>query len=155
MDDGVIGLKNLLGYHRMNKERTNEGGWLACDMRRYLNEEEMCIRDRHNAGIRYKYMVPASPPVAESTAAEGKVEQGIDRKYHNEQNPAGHIAPAQSTEHQGLLSGISIEFRGIAVRRGGKDVKEPMSGDILPAAFLIDADLFLRQAVIRVQERCV
>lgn len=39
MDDGVIGLKNLLGYHRMNKDWTNEGGWLACDMRRYLNEE--------------------------------------------------------------------------------------------------------------------
>ena len=97
-------------------------------------------------------MVPASPPVAEGAAAEGKVEQSIDRKYHNEQNPAGHIAPAQSTEHQGLLTGIGIEFRGIAVRRGGKDVEKPMSGDILPAAFLIDADLFLRQAVIRVQE---
>ena len=37
MDDGVIGLKNLLGYHRMNEDWTNEGGWLACDMRRYLN----------------------------------------------------------------------------------------------------------------------
>ena len=43
MDDGVIGLKNLLGYHRMNKERTNEGGWLACDMRRYLNEEVITL----------------------------------------------------------------------------------------------------------------
>ena len=32
MDDGVIGLKNLLGYHRMNKDWTNEGGWLACDL---------------------------------------------------------------------------------------------------------------------------
>ena len=29
MDDGVIGLKNLLGCHRMNKEWTNEGR-LAC-----------------------------------------------------------------------------------------------------------------------------
>ena len=43
MDDGVIGLKNLLGYHRMNKEWTNEGGWLACDMRRYLNEEVIAL----------------------------------------------------------------------------------------------------------------
>lgn len=43
MDDGIIGLKNLLGYHRMNKEWTNEGGWLACDMRRYLNEEVIAL----------------------------------------------------------------------------------------------------------------
>jgi len=43
MDDGVIGLKNLLGHHRMNKEWTNEGGWLACDMRRYLNEEVIAL----------------------------------------------------------------------------------------------------------------
>lgn len=43
MDDGVIGLKNLLGYHRMNNEWTNEGGWLACDMRRYLNEEVIAL----------------------------------------------------------------------------------------------------------------
>lgn len=43
MDDGVIGLKNLLGYHRMNKDWTNEGGWLACDMRRYLNEEVIAL----------------------------------------------------------------------------------------------------------------
>ena len=43
MDDGVIGLKNLLGYHRMNKEWTNEGGWLACDMRRYLNEDVIAL----------------------------------------------------------------------------------------------------------------
>lgn len=39
MDEGVIGLKNLLGRHYMNKDWTNKGGWLACDMRRYLNEE--------------------------------------------------------------------------------------------------------------------
>ena len=38
MDNGVIGLKNLLGYHYMNEDWTNKGGWLACDMRRYLNE---------------------------------------------------------------------------------------------------------------------
>lgn len=38
MDDGVIGLKNLLGYHCMNEDWTNKGGWLACDMRRWLNE---------------------------------------------------------------------------------------------------------------------
>ena len=43
MDDGVIGLKNLLGYHHMNKDWTNEGGWLACDMRRYLNEEVIAL----------------------------------------------------------------------------------------------------------------
>ena len=43
MDGGVIGLKNLLGYHRMNKDWTNEGGWLACDMRRYLNEEVIAL----------------------------------------------------------------------------------------------------------------
>ena len=43
MDDSVIGLKNLLGYHRMNKDWTNEGGWLACDMRRYLNEEVIAL----------------------------------------------------------------------------------------------------------------
>ena len=39
MDYGVIGLKGLLGWHQMNKTWTNKGGWLACDMRRYLNEE--------------------------------------------------------------------------------------------------------------------
>lgn len=39
MDDGVIGLKNCLGEHYMNKKWTNKGGWLASDMRRYLNEE--------------------------------------------------------------------------------------------------------------------
>lgn len=43
MDDGVIGPKNLLGYHHMNKDWTNEGGWLACDMRRYLNEEVIAL----------------------------------------------------------------------------------------------------------------
>lgn len=43
MDDGVIGLKNLLGYHRMNEDWTNEGGWLACDMRRYLNKEVIAL----------------------------------------------------------------------------------------------------------------
>lgn len=30
-------------YHRMNKDWTNEGGWLACDMRRYLNEEVIAL----------------------------------------------------------------------------------------------------------------
>lgn len=39
MDDGVIGLKNCLGAHCMNETWTNEGGWPACDMRRYLNTE--------------------------------------------------------------------------------------------------------------------
>ena len=39
VDDGVIGLKNLFDYHYMNRDWRNEGGWLACDMRRYLNEE--------------------------------------------------------------------------------------------------------------------
>ena len=39
MDYGVIGLKGLLGWHQMNKTWTNKGGWLASDMRRYLNEE--------------------------------------------------------------------------------------------------------------------
>lgn len=43
MDDGVIGLKNLLGHHCMNEDWTNEGGWLACDMRRYLNEEVIAL----------------------------------------------------------------------------------------------------------------
>ena len=32
-------LKNLLGYHCMNEDWTNEGGWLDCDMRRWLNSE--------------------------------------------------------------------------------------------------------------------
>ena len=39
MDDGVIGLKGLLARHQMNNDWTNKGGWLASDMRRYLNEE--------------------------------------------------------------------------------------------------------------------
>ena len=39
MDDGMIGLKGVLGRHQMNKDWTNKGGWLASDMRRYLNEE--------------------------------------------------------------------------------------------------------------------
>lgn len=39
MDYGVIGLKGLLGWRQMNKTWTNKGGWLASDMRRYLNEE--------------------------------------------------------------------------------------------------------------------
>lgn len=40
MDDGVIGLKDCLAEeHRMNKTWTNEGGWLATEMRRYLNED--------------------------------------------------------------------------------------------------------------------
>lgn len=43
MDEGVIGLKNLLGRYYMNKERTNEGGWLACDMRRWLNSEVLAL----------------------------------------------------------------------------------------------------------------
>lgn len=43
MDDGVIGLKNLLCYHFMNEEVTNEGGWLACDMRRWLNSEVLAL----------------------------------------------------------------------------------------------------------------
>lgn len=43
MDKGVIGLKNLLGYHRMNDDWTNEGGWLKCEMRRYLNEEVVAL----------------------------------------------------------------------------------------------------------------
>lgn len=43
MDDGVIGLKNLLGYHYMNEDWTNKGGWLACDMRRWLNSEVLAL----------------------------------------------------------------------------------------------------------------
>lgn len=43
MDEGVIGLKNLLGRHCMNKEWTNKGGWLACDMRRWLNSEVLAL----------------------------------------------------------------------------------------------------------------
>lgn len=43
MDDGVIGLKNLLGRHYMNKDWTNKGGWLACDMRRWLNSEVLAL----------------------------------------------------------------------------------------------------------------
>ena len=39
MDDGVMGLKDRLGYHRMNATWTNKGGWLETEMRRYLNEE--------------------------------------------------------------------------------------------------------------------
>ncbi len=35
----VLGLKGTLGDHVMNAEATNEGGWLASDMRTYLNEE--------------------------------------------------------------------------------------------------------------------
>lgn len=43
MDKGVIGLKNLLGYRRMNDDWTSEGGWLKCEMRRYLNEEVVAL----------------------------------------------------------------------------------------------------------------
>lgn len=43
MDDGVIGLKNLLGYHCMNKDWTNKGGWLASDMRRWLNSKVLAL----------------------------------------------------------------------------------------------------------------
>lgn len=43
VDNGVIGLKNLLGYHRMNDDRTNKGGWLSCDMRRWLNTEVLAL----------------------------------------------------------------------------------------------------------------
>ena len=43
MDEGVIGLKNLLGRYYMNKDCTNEGGWLACDMRRWLNSEVLAL----------------------------------------------------------------------------------------------------------------
>lgn len=40
MDNGVIGLKNCLARkHYMNKIPTNNGGWIKCGMRRYLNEE--------------------------------------------------------------------------------------------------------------------
>lgn len=40
MDDGVIGLKDLLlDCQHMNEDMLNTGGWLASDMRRYLNEE--------------------------------------------------------------------------------------------------------------------
>lgn len=43
MDDGVIGLKDCLGRHYMNSTWTNNGGWLASDMRRYLNEEVFAL----------------------------------------------------------------------------------------------------------------
>lgn len=43
MDEGVIGLKNLLGQYYMNRDCTNEGGWLACDMRRWLNSEVLAL----------------------------------------------------------------------------------------------------------------
>ena len=43
MDEGVIGLKNLLGRYYMNKDWTNEGGWFACDMRRWLNSEVLAL----------------------------------------------------------------------------------------------------------------
>lgn len=43
MDDSVIGLKNLLGDHCMNEDWTNEGGWLACDMRQWLNNEVLAL----------------------------------------------------------------------------------------------------------------
>lgn len=44
MDEGVIGLKNCLREeHRMNDDWTNKGGWQACEMRRYLNEEVFAV----------------------------------------------------------------------------------------------------------------
>lgn len=43
IDDGVIGLKNLLGCHCMNEKRVNTGGWLKSDMRRYLNETVIAL----------------------------------------------------------------------------------------------------------------
>lgn len=43
MDNGVIGLKDCLGRHYMNSTWINKGGWLACDMRRYLNEEVFAL----------------------------------------------------------------------------------------------------------------
>lgn len=43
MDDGVIGLKNCLGKHYINKDWTNKSGWLASDMRRYLNKEVFAL----------------------------------------------------------------------------------------------------------------
>lgn len=43
MDEGVIGLKNLLGRYYMNRDCTNKGGWLACDMRRWLNSEVLAL----------------------------------------------------------------------------------------------------------------
>lgn len=40
MDDGVIGLKDCLREeYRINDDWTNEGGWEATEMRRYLNAE--------------------------------------------------------------------------------------------------------------------
>lgn len=38
-DVSAIGLKGTLGDHVMNAEATNEGGWMASDMRTYLNGE--------------------------------------------------------------------------------------------------------------------
>lgn len=32
-----------VGYHCMNEDWTNKGGWLACDMRRYLNEDVIAL----------------------------------------------------------------------------------------------------------------
>lgn len=43
MDDGVIGLKNCLDERRMNDDWTNRGGWLATEMRRYLNEDVFAL----------------------------------------------------------------------------------------------------------------
>lgn len=43
MDDGVIGLKNLLGLRRMDQKEQNKGGWRTCDMRRWLNSEVLAL----------------------------------------------------------------------------------------------------------------
>ena len=51
MDDGVIGLKNLLGYHRMNEDWTNKGGWLACGMRHWLNSEVLALLPDELVGV--------------------------------------------------------------------------------------------------------
>lgn len=49
VDDGVIGLKNLLGYHCMNEDWTNKGGWLACfngtDLDMVLEKFDAAVRD--------------------------------------------------------------------------------------------------------------
>lgn len=43
LDTGVIGLKNCLDRHYMNKEWTNAGGWQASDMRAWLNSEVFAL----------------------------------------------------------------------------------------------------------------
>ena len=75
----------------------------------------------------------------------------MEKQQEKQRQPRKHIFPAEGLQGGGLLAGVGIDFRRRAVFRCGKHMNQSTGGDVFPATFAIELDLFFRQAGLSVQ----